>query len=122
MTTKSITDLAKKYKSDIEMMDRLEKLEEENKRLKALLKASTSTTPLNSKVMLVDSQEEVIIAAQINLLEQKSQQRELVLDEVKCLDILIKNKFLIEEAKSKKSKKAEIDISDDKLIAVVEKK
>lgn len=119
---KNITEIAQKYKKDVEMMTRLTQLEEENKKLKALLKASASQNVLNPATILVDSQEEVIIAAQINLLEQKSQMRELVLDEVKCLDLLLKNKYLIEEAKAKKSaKRGELEVEDAKLIEVVEK-
>lgn len=94
-----IKSIAKKNKKDLEAFCAAQdiaifKLQKENDFLKEkishleqlLLKQSTVVTP-----------EEMICVEQINGIKQKSSQRELSLDEVKRLDILIKNLRLIKD-------------------------
>lgn len=69
-----------------------DKLREKTKHLEQLLQSIT-TTPTVHKI----SAEELICIEQINILQNRSGQRELSLEEVKRLDLLIKNLRLLRE-------------------------
>lgn len=94
-----IKSLVKRSKKDIEQISVAQetvifKLQQENDLLKEkmahlesmLIAQTTKITP-----------EEMICVEQIDVIKQKSSQRELSLDEVKRLDILIKNLRLIKD-------------------------
>jgi hypothetical protein len=67
---------------------------------------------------LMPSSEELICIEQIDLLKRASELRELSLDEVKRLDLLIKNAKILKESRNKE-KEIDIDsISEEDLVAI----
>lgn len=104
-----ITSLFKTFKSDREKQEfcemqfalsvahvkQIQELETEIKHLKELL---TSTTQLLEPSKIIATPEEVLINSQILILERRSNDgKELTLEEVKKLDLLVKNKNLIKQ-------------------------
>lgn len=94
-----INSLMKKSKKDLEQYTSAQdaviiKLQKENELLKQ--KLSHLENLLIAKTNTI-SPEELICIEQIDVIKQKSSQRELSLDEVKRLDILIKNLRLIKD-------------------------
>lgn len=94
-----INSLMKKSKKDLEQYTSAQdaviiKLQKENELLKQ--KLSHLENLLIAKTTTI-SPEELICIEQIDVIKQKSSQRELSLDEVKRLDILIKNLRLIKD-------------------------
>jgi hypothetical protein len=85
--------------------DKIKKLEEEVTHLQQLLAA---TTPLigDNKVEIYNKPiEQAVVEAQIQLLSKRALEKELTLEEVKTLDLLIKNKKLCEDGKTLETKK-----------------
>lgn len=76
-----------------ELMDQLEKKTQEIQHLKQLLNGVVPNIGEASPLILTD--EEIIADMQIQRLKESSMTRELTLDEVKRLDLLIKNKRLV---------------------------
>lgn len=107
-------------------IEKIKKLEDEVKHLQELL---ASTTPLigDSKVeILLKSPELTICEIQIELLQNRAMQKELSLEEVKTLDLLIKNKRLLSGDPSmiESDKKKTKPLTKQELVAVarIEKK
>lgn len=103
----------------------LSRLESENEMLKekvvALEKmlADSST----SKLLGLDvAPEELICLEQIKLIENTSRARELTLDEVKKLDLLIKNLRLIKNQSTENLNPSYRDVSEAELVAIATKK
>ena len=93
-----IKSLSKKSKKDLELYSSSQemtvyKLTQENSALKEKISYLESTFIKQTAV----TPEEMICVEQIDLIKQKSANRELSLDEVKRLDILIKNLRLIKD-------------------------
>lgn len=101
------------------------RLEAENEMLKekvaALEKmlADSSTTKL---LGLDVAPEELICLEQIKLIENTSRARELTLDEVKKLDLLIKNLRLIKNQSTENLNPSYRDVSEAELVAIANKK
>ena len=100
----------------------IEKLLIENNKLKASLTHLETTVKQvgGDKVIATDmSAEELICIEQINILRTRSSQRELNLDEIKRLDILIKNLRLIREKSTEViDTKRYRDVSEVDLVAI----
>lgn len=65
------------------------------------------------------SQEEMICIEQISILKSRSLQRELSLEEVKKLDLLVKNLRLVQEKSTENLNQASPrDVSEDFLVAI----
>lgn len=105
-----ITSLFQSFKSDREKQEfcetqfaisvalqkQIQQLENENKHLKELLSASVPLLEQPTKIIV--SPEEALIDNQINILELRGRNgTELTLEEVKKLDLLVKNKNLIKQ-------------------------
>jgi hypothetical protein len=90
-----------------------------SKLCKEINKLRNIETPTVTKLFL--SPEEHICALQIQQLRAISDERKLTLEEVKTLDLLIKNKRLLE---NKSTSKSEFDLppnmSDDELLRIAE--
>lgn len=103
----------------------MSRLEAENEMLKekvaALEKmlADSSTTKL---LGLDVAPEELICLEQIKLIENTSRARELTLDEVKKLDLLIKNLRLIKNQSTENLNPSYRDVSEAELVAIANKK
>jgi len=83
--------------------DKIKNLEQEVTHLQLML---AETVPLvgDSKVEIYNkSLEQSIIEAQITIISNRALQKELTLEEIKALDLLIKNKKICEETKTLKS-------------------
>ena len=93
---KSLKELQKYCNSQYETLQaaakQIKQLQDEIEHLKGML---VTTTTLTSSVIV--SPEQAIIDAQIVLLRERGMTRELTLEEVKRLDLLIKNKKILEE-------------------------
>ena len=103
-----ITSLFKAFKNDrekqefcesqfaisVSLQKQIQKLEEENKHLKHLL---SSTTPLVGAVPIILTPEEALIDGQIDILEERGRTHELSLEEVKKMDLLMKNKNILKQ-------------------------
>lgn len=85
--SETIKDLVPAFQADL-----ITNLEKENKQLKEQLE----NLRLQSATEVV-SAEELICIEQINILQNRSSQRELSLEEIKKLDLLVKNLRLIKE-------------------------
>lgn len=76
--------------------EKIKKLEEEITHLQQML-ASTTTLIDNPVQKIIKTPELGIIEAQIQILQNRAMQKELTLEEVKVLDLLIKNKKLLND-------------------------
>lgn len=96
----------------------LEKLMNENNQLKDKLNhLEKQMTTLDVAIKL--QPEEVICLQQIDLLKKRSESRELSLDEVKRLDLLIKNLRLIREQSTQViDTKDYTEVKEDELVAI----
>lgn len=99
----------------------IENLIEQNKSLTEKIK-HLETLLLNrpSAVKIEISSEELICMEQIDILRSKSSSRELSLDEVKRLDLLVKNLRLIREESTEviNTTGYSTDVSEDTLVAI----
>lgn len=105
----NIITLAGKFKSEKELQEYCDKqyvaLQKASEKISAMQKEVdhlkrllTSTAPLvKAPETMVVSPEETICDIQINILKNTSMQGELTLEEIKKLDLLIKNKRLAKE-------------------------
>lgn len=94
-------------------------LQEEVQHLQQLLASTTELIEEDSKVQkIIKAPELCIIEAQIDILQNRALQKELTLEEVKVLDLLIKNKALLSgepttvvgQRKKNKSKYSEAEL------------
>lgn len=102
-----------------------ERVIEENKallqkiaNLEQVIKDLQTTTDFGLSV----SPEELICISQIKILEGMSNSRELTLDEVKKLDLLIKNHRLIKNKSTENLNPQYRDVSEAELVAIATKK
>lgn len=78
-------------------VEKITELQKKVHHLEELLKSSQPIIGENSVERIIKSPELAIVEAQINLLTQRALTRELQLEEVKTLDILIRNKQLLSD-------------------------
>lgn len=76
---------------------KIKELEEQVSHLKNLLITTTNITQSNDPTKIIITPEERICDAQILLLESIAMHQPLTLEEVKILDLLVKNKKIIKE-------------------------
>ena len=97
----------------------IEQLQTENNQLKEKL-SHLETVMLNSKLAAQRlSPEEIICMEQIEILKSKSVNRELSLDEVKRLDLLVKNLRLIREQSTQVINTGDYStVGEDELVAI----
>jgi len=94
----------------------IEALKEKNEHLETILK---SVVKPNMSIEVTP--EELICIEQINIIKNRSSQRELTTDEVKKLDLLIKNlKLLRQESTVIMSKSSYRSMPDEELLAIAE--
>jgi hypothetical protein len=94
----------------------IEVLKEKNEHLETILK---SVVKPNMSIEVTP--EELICIEQINIIKNRSSQRELTTDEVKKLDLLIKNlKLLRQESTVIMSKSSYRSMPDEELLAIAE--
>jgi len=94
----------------------IEVLKEKNEHLENVLKSV-----VRPNMTIEVTAEELICIEQINIIKNRSSQRELSTDEVKKLDLLIKNlKLLRQESTVIMSKSAYRSLPDDELLAIAE--
>lgn len=92
--------LEAQFEAVLELQRKIRTLEEENLHLKTLL--ATNVPSLNIPLPIIISPEEYLIDKQISILEERgriSADPELTLEEVKKLDLLLKNKKIIKDGK-----------------------
>lgn len=106
----SVKDLAEHFNSKA-IKEELEALRKENEELK---KAVARFASLNETV----TPEELICIEQIRILQNRSNQRELSLEEVKKLDYLIKNLRLIKERSTQNLSVPFRDVTEADLVAI----
>lgn len=85
--------------------DVIARLEAENKQLRQTISAI-------QKSRLISDEEQVCVT-QINILKEKSDERELNLDEVKRLDLLVKNLKLIRENSAIEAKSVPVNDAEE---------
>lgn len=116
MSTKQINELALDFKAEL-----VSNLERENKVLHKQvqeLKHQLAQRTLGHHM----TPEELVCIEQIGILHNRSSQRELSLEEVKKLDLLIKNLRLIKEQSTENVANAQWrDVSEDALVAIASK-
>lgn len=84
------------YKALVSATSKIKELEDEVAHLKALLVSSVPMLVEDDVQKIIKLPEEVVIETQIAILQNRALQgRELTLEEVKTLDLLIKNKKLL---------------------------
>lgn len=84
------------------------KLKAEIAHLQQLLTASVQVIGDSNVIKIIKSSELMIVEAQIKLLSDRAMNKELTLEEVKTLDLLVKNKRLLSD------ESAPLDASKDK--------
>jgi len=84
-------------KTIIELNNKISKQEEEIKHLQLLLTNTTQIIGENRIERIIKTPEEALIDGQIEILQSRSLGQELSLEEVKKLDLLLKNKILIKK-------------------------
>lgn len=90
--------LVKQHVAITQLMHQNKQLQQEIEHLKALLAQSSSLLPALSPVeKIIMTPEEALIEHQIELIRNRSFDRELTLEDTKKLDLLIKNKRLAKE-------------------------
>jgi len=100
----------KQYETIVYLTKKNAELEQEVKHLKELLTNGLPAINNGPVTQIIKTPELAIIEAQIDILQNRALQKELNLEEIKCLDLLIKNKRLLTEQPTtingdKKSKK-----------------
>lgn len=96
----------------------IDKLLEEN----AILKQKLSSLEHVALATIGSSPEEIVCLEQIARLKERSHSRELTLDEVKRLDLLIKNLRLIKEQSTENISTAKFrDVEESDLVAIATK-
>ncbi len=101
------------------------RLEAENEMLKekvAALEKMLADSSTSKLLGLDVAPEELICLEQIKLIENTSRARELTLDEVKKLDLLIKNLRLIKNQSTENLNPSYRDVSEAELVAIATKK
>jgi hypothetical protein len=94
------------------------KLEEQVKHLESLLSA-----PLHPVQKVVVSAAETLIETQIEKLQVKNLGQEMSLEDVKILDLLLKNKFLLQKEQPKTIETSSLpQLSTEQLISIAETK
>ena len=88
----------------LDFQKKIKTLEEENKHLKELLEKNVPSVNLSLPIIITP--EEFLIDSQIAILEARGRQKsvELTLEEVKKLDLLLKNKKMIKDGKETNNK------------------
>lgn len=76
-------------------VEKIKKLEEEITHLQQLLATTTELVTSPKVEKIIKTPELAIVEAQIEILQNRALQKELTLEEVKVLDLLIKNKRLL---------------------------
>jgi predicted nucleotidyltransferase component of viral defense system len=127
MSKKKNTLSANELMSISEMSENVvvSRLETENAMLKekiAMLEKSLSEQSASKILGLDVAPEELICLEQIKLIENTSRARELTLDEVKKLDLLIKNLRLIKNQSTENLNPSYRDVSEAELVAIASKK
>ncbi len=92
--------LEAQFQTTLSLQAKLKQLEEENIHLKQLL--ITNVPSLNIPLPIIITPEEYLIDKQIEILERRGRESadpELTLEEVKKLDLLLKNKKIIKDGK-----------------------
>lgn len=111
-----LKDFAHSQQTLIEdLMLRNKRLEEKLKHAESLLKGLQK-----NGVVLKVSPEEMICVEQIEVLKAKSSERELSTDEVKRLDLLIKNIKILREPQAKSETLDADNMSEDQLVGLIE--
>jgi virulence-associated protein VapD len=98
----------------------LEKYMQENVELKKQLDHATELLKNSSGSLIIgqDNAEELICVEQIQILKERSRTRELDINDVKKLDILIKNLKLLRSEPTSNVNNSYRDVSDADLIAI----
>lgn len=92
--------LEAQLQATLTLQSKIKQLEEENLHLKTLLVTNVPT--LNIPLPIIITPEEYLIDEQIKILERRGREaadNELTLEEVKKLDLLLKNKKIIKDGK-----------------------
>ncbi len=92
--------LEAQFEATLSLQAKIKQLEEENIHLKQLL--ITNVPSLNIPLPIIITPEEYLIDKQIEILERRGRESadpELTLEEVKKLDLLLKNKKIIKDGK-----------------------
>lgn len=131
--SKTIVTVMKDFKNHIELkrfaeaqhntisllQEKLSSLELENKQLKDLLVHTNKDVYVNKAIQIDITSEESIIVEQIDFLRQASMVRVLSIEEIKKLDILIKNLNLIKSQPTTIVGEAKpLNITEAKLIEI----
>lgn len=110
------------FNAMLDLQQKIKVLEEENLHLKELL--VTNVPSLNIPLPIIITPEEYLIDEQISILEERGRQKglELTLEEIKKLDLLLKNKKMIKDGKeivptTSKPVKGKLSTKDLALIA-----
>lgn len=115
MSLEEWKDFATSQHNLIEQMAmQVRRLEEKNKHLENILMSKSSGLALHL------APEEVICLQQIAFLEEQSMKRALTLDEVKRLDLLVKNLNVIRETAILEANKAVDQLKEADLVAIVQ--
>jgi hypothetical protein len=109
----------------LELQTKMKTLEEENLHLKELLVANAPN--INIPIPIIVTPEEFLIDKQISILEQRGRSlgAELSLEEVKKLDLLLKNKKMIKDGQQTievKGKPVKGKLSNKELALIASKK
>jgi hypothetical protein len=128
----TIQDLRKQYKEAEQSKDFqifadkqqevIVRLMKENELLVDKLKQMETVLIKSNKFAMPLSTEEQICIEQVDILKQRSSQRELNLEEVKRLDLLVKNMRLIREQSTQILETQAESTSDSELLAIIESK
>lgn len=101
-------------------LEKIKKLEEEITHLQQLLAETTQL--IGNVTKTIKSPELAVCEAQIELLQNRALTKELTLEEVKTLDLLIKNKRLLSgdptTIEGKRVKKPKVDYSEAELVKI----
>lgn len=126
----SILDLRKEFLRERSATDKeefmqrqqelIEKLIKENNLLMEKLESNESLLTHGSKNLLIgnDNAEELVCIEQINILKEHSRKRELDINEVKKLDLLIKNLRLIRSQPTEADSASFRDVTEVDLVAI----
>jgi hypothetical protein len=99
--------------------EKIKKLQEEITHLQQLLAAAVPLVGENKVEIYVKPLEQAVVEAQIQILSKRAMEKELTLEEVKVLDLLIKNKKLCEDGKTlEPKKKKRKEYTDAELVEV----
>ncbi len=118
----TVSDMAEEFPQEVMRVQLDRAIAERDIAMFKVKQLEETVASLRSAQFNAITPEEIILAEQISILQKVSKGREMTLDEVKKLDILIKNHRLVKNQSTENTNAEFRDVSEADLVAIATKK